>query len=404
MTITIPSNDFHVIIVGAGATGLLIAQGLKKAGISATIFEKCSEKEYEERSGKWTMALHWSIQHIEACLPPKIFEQLKSAETNPWEEQDPAEAGSIPVVNGRTGELMAKVPMPHPKRIVRGKLRDLFRKDIDVQFGHILTDLQVDEEGVTAIFNKGEKTVKGAVLIGADGARSAVRDHLVDTKTGQLDKANVMILNAYPTFTEEQALYIRSKGHPIAQVFPPIADVVDVQKPETWAFQIILSIWTDEAPPTSDEERRHLFRSYLSTYCEPYRSVAAWLADDIHISGESFHYWGNITPWDNYAGKVTLAGDAAHPMVPFRAAGLNNAMEDARLYVDAIKAVVHKNESLRCSIDVYDGSAFKRGKADIESSNDQMFAYHHWDVVMNGPLMKGGYMKSNEHHAFPRAD
>lgn len=79
-------------------------------------------------------------------------------------------------------------------------------------------------------------------------------------------------------------------------------------------------------------------------------------------------------------------------------------MEDARLYVDAIKAVVHKNESLRCSIDVYDGSAFKRGKADIESSNDQMFAYHHWDVVMNGPLMKGGYMKSNEHHAFPRAD
>lgn len=190
-----------------------------KAGISATIFEKCSEKEYEERSGKWTMALHWSIQHIEACLPPKIFEQLKSAETNPWEEQDPAEAGSIPVVNGRTGELMAKVPMPHPKRIVRGKLRDLFRKDIDVQFGHILTDLQVDEEGVTAIFNKGEKTVKGAVLIGADGgklfsidkryplylipnlARSAVRDHLVDTKTGQLDKANVMILVRILVFT-----------------------------------------------------------------------------------------------------------------------------------------------------------------------------------------------------------
>ncbi|KAJ5528148.1 hypothetical protein N7513_012307 [Penicillium frequentans] len=378
MTITIPSHDFHVIIVGAGATGLLIAQGLKQAGISATVFERYREGEYEERSGKWTMALHWSLQHIEACLPPKIFEQLKSAEANPWEEQDPTEAGSIPVVNGRTGELLARVPMPHPKRIVRGKLRDLFRKDIDVQFGHILTDLQVNNEIVTATFNEGEKTVKGAVLIGTDGARSAVRDHLVDTKTGQLDKANAMILNAYPTFTKEQALFIR------------MADLVDIQKPETWVFQFTLSIWTDEAPPTSDEERRHLFRSYLSTYCEPYRSVAAWLTDDIYISGESFHYWGNITPWDNYAGKVTLAGDAAHPMVPFRAQGLNNAMEDARLYVDAMKAVVLKNESLKCSIDVYDESAFKRGKADIELSNDQMFAYHHWDRVMNGPLMKGG--------------
>lgn len=117
------------------------------------------------------MALHWSIQHIEACLPPRIFEQLKSAENNPWEEQDPTETGGIPVINGRTGELLAKVPMPHPKRIVRGKLRDLFRKDIDVQFGQILTNLQVDEDGVTATFNDGEKTVKGAVLIGADGGK-----------------------------------------------------------------------------------------------------------------------------------------------------------------------------------------------------------------------------------------
>lgn len=66
-----------------------------------------------------------------------------------------------------------------------------------------------------------------------------------------------------------------------------VADIVDLQKPETWIFQFTLSIWTDEAPPTSDEEKRHLFRSYLSTYCEPYRSVAAWLADDIHISGEN---------------------------------------------------------------------------------------------------------------------
>ena len=142
-----------------------------KTGISATVFEKYPEEKYEERSGKWTMALHWSIQHIEACLPAKIFEQLKSVETNPWEEQDPTEAGNIPVVNGRTGELMAKVPMPHPKRIVRGKLRDLFRKDIEVQFGQTLTDLRVDGEGVTAIFNNGDRIVKGAVLIGADGGK-----------------------------------------------------------------------------------------------------------------------------------------------------------------------------------------------------------------------------------------
>ena len=77
-----------------------------------------------------------------------------------------------------------------------------------------------------------------------------------------------------------------------------------------------------------------------------------------------------------------------------RAQGLNNALEDARLYVDAIKGVCHENKDLKTSISAYDESAFTRGKADIHSSNDQMFSYHHWDSVMNGPLMRNGYSKN----------
>lgn len=70
-------------------------------------------------------------------------------------------------------------------------------------------------------------------------------------------------------------------------------------------------------------------------------------------------------------------------------------MEDARTYVDSIKGVVYGNKKLQASIDEYDSSCLMRGKRDIELSNDQMFAYHHWDSVMNGPLMqKNGYMKT----------
>ena len=124
------------------------------------------------------MALHWCIPYIESCLPPELFAQLKSVETNPWEEIDLTEASNIPLVNGRTGELLTAVPMPNPKRIVRGKLRDLFRKDIEVHFGHVLTDLRVESDGVEAIFNGGEKTVKGTVLIGADGGKLLPNDQI----------------------------------------------------------------------------------------------------------------------------------------------------------------------------------------------------------------------------------
>ena len=117
------------------------------------------------------MALHWAIPHIQACLAPEIFEQLKAVETNPWEEQDPNVASNIPVVNGRSGELLANIPMPSPKRIVRGKLRDLLNMDIDVRYGQSLTDLHVGSDGITAIFNNGETVVNGTVLIGADGGK-----------------------------------------------------------------------------------------------------------------------------------------------------------------------------------------------------------------------------------------
>jgi hypothetical protein len=64
------------------------------------------------------------------------------------------------------------------------------------------------------------------------------------------------------------------------------------------------------------------------------------------------------------------------------------------LYVDAIKGVVYENKDLKSSIDAYDESSYTRGKADIISSYEQMKAYHNWDKVMNGPLMKSeGYGK-----------
>lgn len=39
-------------------------------------------------------------------------------------------------------------------------------------------------------------------------------------------------------------------------------------------------------------------------------------------------------PWNNYAGKVTLAGDAAHPMVPCKYFDHHETITNARLYIE----------------------------------------------------------------------
>ncbi|QKX61946.1 uncharacterized protein TRUGW13939_09102 [Talaromyces rugulosus] len=405
-------SDFHVLIVGAGATGLLIAQGLKKAGIRATIYERYSREEYEERAGKWTVALHWSIPFIEACVPLEISAKLKSTETHPWTDNDSTEAAYIPLVNGLTGDLMAKMPMPSGRRVSRGKLRNLLSTGIDIHFGMKLSEVRSEsaageKPAVTVLFNGGSVVAKGSVIVGADGARSVVRNYLVGKEAGELQAAESLSLNVFATFTAEQALFIRNNSHLIGQACLlekyqiefytnrlSVADVVDPEKPETWVFQYSFSNLTKDDPPADEEEQRKLFKTYMATYCEPYKSIGLWVTDDTPISAERFNFWGNIVPWDNRDGKITIAGDAAHPMLPFRAQGLNNAAEDAKLYVDAIKGVVYDNKDLKSTIDAYDESSYTRGKTDIISSHEQMKAYHNWDIVMNGPLMKsGGYGK-----------
>lgn len=120
------------------------------------------------------MALHWSIPFIEACVPPEIAANLKSTETHPWADQESSEGAYIPLINGLTGDLMAKMPMPSGRRVSRGKLRNLLTTGIDIHFGMKLSEVRSEsavweKPAVTALFNGGSVVAKGSVIVGADG-------------------------------------------------------------------------------------------------------------------------------------------------------------------------------------------------------------------------------------------
>lgn len=45
-----------------------------------------------------------------------------------------------------------------------------------------------------------------------------------------------------------------------------------------------------------------------------FQSAIDWTPDGSYVSINEMKYWVP-TPWNNYGGRVTLAGDAAHPML-----------------------------------------------------------------------------------------
>lgn len=96
-----------------------------------------------------------------------------------------------------------------------------------------------------------------------------------------------------------------------------VLDASNADRPETWRFQIHHAWWgaphvTDLADP---KLRLQFFKERSSRLCEPFSTAAAALADDTVLPIDRGQQWSPIS-WDNHDGAITIAGDAAHSMLP----------------------------------------------------------------------------------------
>jgi hypothetical protein len=102
-----------------------------QSGLKYTIFEKDVSLNY--RSNEWTMAIHWSLVHLEKLLPPELYAKLELASCNPSVPIDAG--GNYPIINGDTGAMLAGVPYARGLRVPRSKMRALCAEGINVEVG-----------------------------------------------------------------------------------------------------------------------------------------------------------------------------------------------------------------------------------------------------------------------------
>jgi FAD binding domain len=263
-----------------------------------------------------------------------------------------------------------------------------------------------DGDKVTIHFEDGTSAT-GDTVVCCDSIRGIGRKTLLGEEKAALSTAPCTVVNIGRKYTAEQARFIRGSldpvykfgGHPDQPTLFLITsvDIADLDKPEDWKIQLFLSTWGATHAATN-AERVRIFKEAASKYAEPWRSAAQWVPDDTYIAPDHIRYWANPTIWPNWGGKATLAGDAAHPMMPFRAQGLNNAMQDANKYVEQLLRVVSGEKSLADAISDYGNEALERGAAEIKLSSVWGPTLHDWKTLMNTPMMKQGYgkTKSNE--------
>ncbi|KAK7745231.1 hypothetical protein SLS62_009860 [Diatrype stigma] len=137
-------SDVLVIIIGAGISGLLAAQSLRKLGVPFRIFER--DADFSGGGGSrglgWGLTLHWSLPALRALLPEEIVGRLPEAYVDRAATVERGLVSAFPFYDLSTGELKASTPAaPESERIRvnRDRLRRLLGTDIDIQVkGHAI--------------------------------------------------------------------------------------------------------------------------------------------------------------------------------------------------------------------------------------------------------------------------
>ncbi|GLA33917.1 hypothetical protein AnigIFM63309_003940 [Aspergillus niger] len=404
-----PKLSTTVLVVGAGSTGLALAQGLKKAGIPTIVVEKHDSLDAHNRD--WNMGLHWGAGPLQALLPEEQWSRIQSVQVDPNEPT--AEQDALNFLNGQSGEAMASIPARLFYRLRRRKLRGLMEPGLDIRYGQKLQDIQcsADGEHATAIFEDGS-SISASIIVGADGARSTTRHVLLGPNRGEVRRLPYCATFVQAQYSAERARYLR-QFHPlyIAGINPAgyfsffgLHDATDRERPETWTFFFYISWHSSlqeqrETAGWSNAQRLEQVKKFARSYTDPWKSAFEWLPDDQqvwHMGLSDFDPREKSHRWDNRGGRVTLAGDAAHAMTYQRGQGLNHSITDAANLVEAVRRFVSGAATRADAIREYEDEMISRAGSEVGLSTVNTAMLHDWHKVLQSPVMTSGMKRSTE--------
>jgi salicylate hydroxylase len=346
----------QILVVGAGIGGLTAALALRQAGIDACVYEQTNvlrEVGAGVAIGPNAVKVLHHLGLADALASVGV--RSLSLDTRDW----------------RTGALLGRVPLGDEAvarwgapfyHLHRADLHDALRAALGEEhltLGARCIAVAQDETSVTVRFADGREA-RGDLLIGADGIHSVVREHVAGADrplyAGQVSwrgiapaavgRAAGLEVRHHSFWGPRQqfvCFYVRG-GQLVNWVGNTEGD--DHWREESWSAR-------------GDREEA------LALYARWHPEVRALIAG----TGQIFR-WAlfDRPPLEGWTwGRVTLLGDAAHPMLPYMAQGASQSIEDA--YVLA-RCLATDSDDLQGALEVYVARRRERTSAVQEASRE----------------------------------
>lgn len=341
----------RVLIVGAGIGGLATALMLHRRGIRATIVEQASEV---REVGVGINTLPHAIRELAELdlLPALDRVAIRTKELayynrqgqEVWREPRGIEAGHpVPQFSIHRGRLQA---------VLYEAVRERLGPDA-VRTGLALSGFLQDEGGVTAHFTdslKGDagRTIRADVLVACDGIHSVVRKKFFPDEGPPRWDGVLMWRGAteWGPWGDGRTMAIGG-GMGAKCVLYPIAEAGNGRQLMNWVVFVKMADGK-VSPPPKESWSRPAHRSQVLPYARRFALPDFDLAALVEATPQIFEYpmcdRDPLPRWTH--GRVTLLGDAAHPMYPVGSNGASQAILDARALGDALARSEHPMQAL----------------------------------------------------------
>jgi 2-polyprenyl-6-methoxyphenol hydroxylase-like FAD-dependent oxidoreductase len=323
-----------ILIAGAGIGGLTLALSLHERGIPCLVLEQAGQV---RPLGVGINTLPHGIGELAALglLPALDAVGVRTHELiyvnrfgqEVWREKRGLHAGhAVPQFSIHRGRLQGVLYDAVLARLPPGSVRT----------GHRLSGFTQDQDGVTATFvdraGRIAATERGDALVAADGIHSVARAVLHPDIPGVRWQGINMWRGAaeWPAFLDGESMVIAGDMQEKIVLYP-IAPEAGGKRLTNWVVNLRQS--EGQAPPAHQDWSRvgslDAILPAIRRFSLPFLDMEAL----VRATGEFYEYPmcdRDPLPWWTQ-GRVTLLGDAAHPMYPVGSNGASQAILDARL-------------------------------------------------------------------------